>query len=193
MADIAGLNSAFGVDAARNRAFAEDDEASSDVSPAEQSIASATDPAAARINEITRPEVVTPGSGSQLQTGDGAASGGRVIEDIVSLSTEAQSRLAADAQGAGTQDTGAQETQQTASNENTPVASAFARSETPVDTSSEVNTNTGVSVVADAGDAAARSIEEQNELDTGETTGNRDTSATGSQNRELGQIVDQFA
>lgn len=186
MADIAGLNSAFGVDTARSRALAEDEEASSNQSPSEQSIAAATDPSSSRVNEITRPEVVTPGTGSQLQSGDGAATGARVIEDVVTLSTEAQNRLAADAASdAGTQETA----QQTASNENTPVASAFTRSETPA----EVATNTGATIVADAGDIAAREVEEQNELDTGETTGNLDTSATGSQNRELGQIVDQFA
>ena len=60
-------------------------------------------------------------------------------------------------------------------------------------TDATTGAETGIAAASDVGTATETNQTVREEQDSGVVSGNRDTSQLGSQGRELGQIVDQFA
>ena len=117
------------------------------------------------------------GTGTDLNTNEETTGGaGRVIEDQVSISTQARQALE-EAQDTGSNRSPAEQIQQEANDPTPNLAFDAGDRETATADRTEASTNQ-IEVV---------------ENDSGTVVGNADVSNLSFQNRELGQLVDQFA
>lgn len=112
--------------------------------------------------------------------------GGRIIVDQVTISDQARSALA-EAQAGGTTSRSPAETliEETTN----PAANLAFRA----DSARDAATIDGTEEVEEATNSRQTNQVETNERDTGVVVGNTDITAFSAQNRELGQLVDQFA
>lgn len=132
----------------------------------------------------------------QTTNSDFTGSAGRVIEDQVTISAEARSafeQAQADQTQAGQTQAGQTETR-------TPAEALQEEATNPAqnlafraDSAEDAATIEGADEVEAAAEQGRTNQAETNERDTGVVVGNTDVTALSAQNRELGQLVDQFA
>ena len=111
---------------------------------------------------------------------------GRIIQDQVTISAEARTAFAESQAGGSETRSPAEALQEEATN---PAQNLAFRS----DSAQEAATIEGSTEVQAAAESGQTNQAETNESDTGIVVGNADVTAFSAQNRELGQLVDQFA
>ena len=188
MADIAGLTSAFGAPTSRTQVVSEEEPNIRALSASDAARAAESDPAGAIVRGFPIPEVTPALDEASVDVGDGAPSPGRFIEDIVTLSAEAQDLLAS----------ASNENATTAETEQTTISAFAATGDEPsaLETASAAASERAAEIAAaEAAEEAADATNQvaENENDSSEIEGNQDNDVLSAQSRELGQIVDQFA
>ncbi|MDJ0686667.1 MAG: hypothetical protein QNJ84_18445 [Alphaproteobacteria bacterium] len=188
MADIAGLTSAFGAPTSRTQVVSEEEPNIRALSASDAARAAESDPAGAIVRGFPTPEITPALDETSVNVGEGAPAPGRFIEDVVTLSAEAQDLLAA----------ASNENSATDQDDQTRVSAFTAAADEP----SALETAAAAATERAAGVAAAEEADEavdatnqvaENENDSSEIEGNQDNDVLSAQSRELGQIVDQFA
>ncbi len=165
---------------------AEDNRTTTQTAGTTESAGSGTTSAAATVGEGLAFQPIDATGTDQTANTEFTGSTGRVIQDQVTISSEARSAFA--------------QSQAGTSESSSPGASAFEAAINPArslafraDSAEEAATINGVEEVNAAADRGQTNQVETNESDTGTVVGNTDVTALSSQNRELGQLVDQFA
>ena len=151
-----------------------------------ESAGSGTTSASATVGEGLAFQPIESTGTDQTANTEFTGSTGRVIEDQVTISAEARSAFAQSQAGAGESSSPGAASFEAAIN---PARSLAFRADSAV----EAATIDGVDEVESAADQGQTNQVETNERDTGTVVGNTDVTAFSSQNRELGQLVDQFA
>ncbi|WP_425403262.1 hypothetical protein [Hwanghaeella sp.] len=165
---------------------AEDNQTSTEPAGNTESAGAGTTTASATIGEGLAFQPITSTGTDQTANSEFTGTAGRVIEDQVSISAEARTAFEEAQAGRSDARTPAEAIQEEATN---PAQNLAFRS----DSAENAATIEGSEEIAAAADRGQTNQAETNESDTGIVVGNTDVTAFSAQNRELGQLVDQFA
>ncbi len=203
MADIGGITGLLNAVVQRSTEIQQDsidrdtDQTSTETEGNTQSAGAGTTTASNTIGEGAAFQPIESTGTDQNTNTDQSGAAGRVIEDQVSISAQAREALEV-AQAGGSTASSPSEAIIEEATDTSPNLAFSANASNANDNTNEASANentTDVAAVESVGsttDTQTNQVQ-TNENDTGEVGGNADVTPSSSQNRELGQLVDQFA
>lgn len=165
---------------------AEENRTTTETAGTTESAGAGTTAAAATIGEGLAFRPIESTGTDQTANTEFTGATGRVIQDQVTISAEARSAFEQSQAGSDRTSSPAERAIEEATN---PARSLAFRA----DSAQEAATINGADEVEAAAEEGETNQAETNERDTGIVVGNADVTAFSAQNRELGQLVDQFA
>lgn len=165
---------------------AEENRTTTETAGTTESAGAGTTSASATVGEGLAFQPIDSTGTDQSANSDLSGTSGRVIQDQVSISSEARTAFEEAQAGRSDARTPAEAIQEEATN---PAQNLAFRS----DAAADAATIDGPDQVAAAAERGQTNQAETNEGDTGVVVGNTDVTAFSAQTRELGQLVDQFA